>query len=74
MSQMQDCYTEWKEIENQIKALRQTQGEFLSRLAESKGEKKGKIAAAFRYRKKLEDKGEDELDDVVSLFMELKDQ
>lgn len=71
MSQSQDCYVDWRELESQIKALRTTQGEILSRLAESKGIKKGKISAAFRYRKKMEDKGEDELDDVVALFMEL---
>lgn len=71
MSQIQDCYEVWRDIENQIKALNTTKGEILSRLAESKGVKKAKISAAFRYRKKMEDKGEDELDGVVSLFMEL---
>ncbi len=49
MSQIQDCYEDWRDIENQIKALNTTKGEILSRLAESKGVKKAKISAARRF-------------------------
>lgn len=72
MSQVKDLYEDWNEIEKQIKSLRQTQGEILNRYSKSRDIKKGDLVKAFRAKKRLDEKNEDELDTVVSLFQELE--
>jgi len=71
-NQIQDLFEDWNEIENQIKALRQTQSELLGNYAKSREVKKGDIVYAFKARKRLLEKQEDMLDIVVTMFQELE--
>lgn len=71
-NQIQDLFEDWNEIENQIKALRQTQSELLGNYSKSREVKKGDIVYAFKARKRLLEKNEDMLDIVVTMFQELE--
>lgn len=72
MSQVKDLYVDWNELEKQIKALRQSQSEMLSAYSKSRDVKKGDLVKAFKAKKRLDEKNEDELDTVVTLFQELE--
>ena len=69
--QIKDLYEEWKEIEIQKKALAKTQSEILKAYSKSREVQKADITKAFRAKRRLEEKNEDELDIVTSLFFDL---
>lgn len=69
--QIKDLYEEWKEIEIQKKALAKTQNEMLKVFSESREVKKADITKAFRAKRRMEEKNEDELDIVTSLYFDL---
>ena len=70
--ELQDVYDKWKNIEDEIKHLRQAQSESLKEFAETTEVKKGDIAKAFRARRRLEEKRENEIDIMSSIFDHLK--
>lgn len=69
--QIKDLYDEWKEIEIQKKALAKSQSEMLKAFSESREVKKADITKAFRAKRRMEEKNEDELDIVTSLYFDL---
>lgn len=66
--QLQSVYEKWKNIEEEIKHLRQAQSETLKEFADTTSVKKGDIAKAFRARRRLEEKQENEIDILSSIF------
>ncbi len=69
MSQeIQAAYEKWKRIEDEVKHLRQAQSEALKEFADTTNVKKGDIAKAFRVKRRLEEKQENEIDIISSIF------
>jgi len=69
MSQeLQAAYEKWKRLEDEVKHLRQAQSEALKEFADTTNVKKGDIAKAFRVKRRLEEKQENEIDIISSIF------
>ena len=66
--ELQSAYEKWKNIEDEIKHLRQAQTEALKEFADTMNVKKGDIAKAFRVKRRLEEKQENEIDIISSIF------
>ncbi len=66
--ELQSAYEKWKNIEDEIKHLRQAQTEALKEFADTTNVKKGDIAKAFRVKRRLEEKQENEIDIISSIF------
>ena len=71
---LKKMYDGWCELLDQRKDLNAEINDLLKEAAGLTGQSKAQVASAFKYNKKLEDKGNDELDGVSSVFIELRDE
>ena len=70
---MKNFYRGYCDLLDERKEVNASINSVLQEAADKAGIKKALIRKAFNSFKKLEDKQEDDLEDVVSVFQELKD-
>ena len=67
-----EIFTGWRENKEQVKALNHANSEMLKEVAKDFGVDKKQVSAAFKFRQKLEESGDDELSGIVDVFESMK--
>jgi hypothetical protein len=67
-----EIFVAWRENKEQSKALNHANSEMLAEIAKDFAVDKKQVGAAFRFRAKLEESGDDELSGIVDVFESMK--
>ena len=67
-----EIFSAWRENKEQAKALNSANSDMLAEVAKDFGVDKKQVGAAFRFRHKLEESGDDELAGIVDVFESMK--
>lgn len=71
-TELQEAYQEWAKNKDQVKSINHENTQLLKEAAGKLNVKKNQVSAAFRFAKKAEEEGADELDSIVDIFETMK--